>query len=113
MAASSRLLAQRPLPRLLEEAVLEARGSEEAQIFTLAERPFHITHVNPAWERLCGFTEAEAVGQTCRILQGPETSLEALNLLQQAVAARATVTVRLLKIDCIFLVKFFSKVGLS
>ena len=37
-----------------------------------------IVYVNPAWERLTGYSAAEAVGATPRLLQGPPVSLKPL-----------------------------------
>ncbi len=45
-----------------------------------------ITYVNPAFTRLTGYSAEEAIGQTPRILQGPETSRMALDNI------RATLT---------------------
>ena len=73
-------------PASLEQAVRESITSDVAHVFTKVEPPFRITHVNPAWVNLCGFSEQEAIGQTCRILQGPETDVEALRALHAAVA---------------------------
>ncbi len=42
------------------------------------------------------FEESEAVGKTCKILQGPDTSREALRALHAALRTRTTLTVRLL-----------------
>ena len=35
-----------------------------------------ILHCNKGWETLCGYSNAEAVGSTNAILQGPETDVE-------------------------------------
>lgn len=69
--------------------------STEAQLFTSAEPPYKIFHVNPAWVRLCGYTSQEVMGKTCKILQGPETSREALDELMAAVRAHRSIKVRL------------------
>ena len=55
-----------------------------------------LTHsqVNQAWVELCGYTSAEAVGRTCRILQGPETSLPILSDLHAAITKRRSTVVR-------------------
>jgi len=42
-----------------------------------------IEWVNPAFERLTGWSRAEAVGQSPRILQGPKTSREFLDRLRE------------------------------
>ena len=77
-------------------AVEASRSSEEPQVFARADPPFEITSVNQAWVALCGYTETEAVGQSCKILQGPDTSQEAKRLLHLALRDRTSVTVRLL-----------------
>jgi hypothetical protein len=48
------------IPRTLDAAL---QPSAQARVVTEARPPFRITHVNAAWEGLCGFTRAEAVGQ--------------------------------------------------
>ena len=45
----------------------------QARVITESVPPFRITHVNDAWEGLCGFTRQEAVGKTLGMLQGPGT----------------------------------------
>jgi diguanylate cyclase (GGDEF)-like protein/PAS domain S-box-containing protein len=37
------------------------------------EPGFPIVHASPSFELLTGYTEAEVIGRSCRILQGPET----------------------------------------
>ena len=81
---------------LLHEALQAAETSDVPHIFTLASPPFAITHVNNAWMHLCGFQRAEAVGSTCRILQGPETNPQSLRLLRAAVLDGASFSTRLL-----------------
>ena len=43
-------------------------------MITEAGRPFRIAHVNPAWELLCGYAAAEALGREApALLHGPLT----------------------------------------
>ena len=58
--------------------------SVEARVLTKAAAPFEICHVNGAWSSLCGFSSAEATGQTLGIIQGPETESPALEELLSA-----------------------------
>lgn len=51
---------------------------------------------NPAFTALTGFTEAEAVGQNCRFLQGPGTDPAHVTLLREGLASGEDVTVTLL-----------------
>lgn len=37
-------------------------ASDEARVITEATPPFRITHVNAAWEELCGYRRAEVLG---------------------------------------------------
>lgn len=69
-------------------SLIRSATSTDAQIFTEAAPPFKICHANNAWTQLCGFTVAEALGKTCKILQGPETSAESLRELHAGLAAR-------------------------
>ena len=43
------------------------------RLITVATRPHVITTVNAAFSSLCGFSRAEAVGRTLRLIQGPAT----------------------------------------
>ena len=83
-----------PHPSSIEK-LLSSNGNEDAEVFTLATHPFNIVHVNPAWTKLCGWRSAEVLGLTCKIMQGPETSSDALRVLHSAIEAHRTITVRL------------------
>ena len=83
-------------PGSLHDALEAARSSPDALIFTVAQRPFEITHVNAAWENLCGYSAEEAVGKTCRILRGLDTSRESCDMLNAALDRRQGAAVRLL-----------------
>jgi PAS domain S-box-containing protein len=55
-----------------------------------------LTYVNPAFERVTGYTAAEAVGKNCRFLQGSDREQPALDELRTALkeARACTVTLR-------------------
>ena len=48
---------------------------------------------------LTGFTRDEAIGNTCRMLQGPATCSQALGALEAALKRRQPLTLRLLNYD--------------
>jgi len=74
--------------RVLSEAVQQAK---EAVIITeaepLGEPGPRIEYVNEAFEAMTGYAEEEILGETPRILQGPETSREVLDSVREALEA--------------------------
>jgi PAS domain S-box-containing protein len=69
-------------------------SSTNGIILTDAVQPDNpIIFVNPAFERLTGYTAEEAVGKNCRFLQGPETDPEAVAQIREAIANRTDVNV--------------------
>ena len=69
--------------RLLNSAVLQ---SKESILITEAslERPGpRIVYVNPAFTKMTGYTAAEAIGNTPRMLQGPKTDRATLERLRR------------------------------
>jgi PAS domain S-box-containing protein len=54
-----------------------------------------IVYVNNRFEEVTGYTEAEALGENCRFLQGEETDSEPVAKLRDAIDAEETVTVEL------------------
>ncbi|MCS3859952.1 PAS domain S-box-containing protein [Salinibacter ruber] len=74
--------------RMLSEAVEQAA---ESVIITEA-RPLNepgpqIQYVNSAYEEMTGYSEAEMIGETPRVLQGPETDRDVLDSLREALEA--------------------------
>lgn len=70
------------MPFTLEQAL---QHSKEARIITDVDGKT-IVHVNEAWERLCGYTAAEACGKSLKtLLQGPRTEQAILRALKHAV----------------------------
>ena len=92
------------------EFVERARGEEELRtrdravqssingiVITDAARPENpIVYVNPAFERLTGYSSDEALGRNCRFLQGPETDADSVRRIHEAIAADQEVNVVLL-----------------
>ncbi|AEP11216.1 PAS domain S-box protein [Chloracidobacterium thermophilum] len=83
--------------RLLE-AVLD--NIHDAVLVTEAE-PIdppgpRILYVNRAFEQMTGYTALEAIGQTPRMLQGPETSAEARARIRQALQNWQPITIELI-----------------
>jgi PAS domain S-box-containing protein len=54
-----------------------------------------LVYVNEAFERLTGYSSAEALGRNCRFLQGPGTDPEAVDCLRRAIREREAVTLEL------------------
>jgi len=62
------------LDMLIPKTLQGALSSKKAVVITECVPPFKITHVNAAWENLCGFSREEAIGKTPReLLNGPLT----------------------------------------
>ncbi|MHB1087912.1 MAG: PAS domain-containing protein [Acidimicrobiales bacterium] len=57
---------------------------------------FPIIFVNTSFERLTGYSLAEVVGRNCRFLQGPDTDLEAVQRMREALAARVACDIDLI-----------------
>ncbi|QUW00342.1 PAS domain S-box protein [Chloracidobacterium sp. MS 40/45] len=55
-----------------------------------------ILYVNRAFEQMTGYTALEAIGQTPRMLQGPETSAEARARIRQALQNWQPITIELI-----------------
>jgi len=96
------MAAGRPPQLLLEgqsapflNTVISSASTAEAQVFTLAAPPYRIVHVNTAWTRLSGFSSSEAIGKTCKIMQGPDTERDALGELHALLRERKPARVRL------------------
>ncbi|PSQ65084.1 MAG: bacterio-opsin activator [Halobacteriales archaeon SW_9_67_24] len=61
---------------------------------TLADNP--LVYVNEAYERITGYTTAEALGRNCRYLQGEATGDEAVATMRAAIEAERPVSVELI-----------------
>lgn len=59
-------------------AEVDAINNSRAIVVTETQRPFRIVHVNRAWEKLCGYSFAEACGKSLKMLQGEETNVSSI-----------------------------------
>jgi len=74
------------LDMLIPKTLQSALSSNKAIVITECVPPFKITHVNNAWEGLCGFSREEAIGKTPReLLHGPLTQNNRLHGLTKSI----------------------------
>jgi PAS domain S-box-containing protein len=73
------------VPNNSEIAINEINEVNDARIITEVTRPFAITKVNKAWEKLCGYSESDVMGKNCSFLQGGATNPELIQKLRDAV----------------------------
>ncbi|MHB1210041.1 MAG: PAS domain-containing protein [Acidimicrobiales bacterium] len=57
---------------------------------------YPITFVNTSFEKLTGYSLAEVVGRNCRFLQGPDTDLETVQRMREALGAKVACDVDLI-----------------
>ena len=84
---------QSRMPSCLEEVI---NSTELALVITEITAPFRITHVNQTWCEVCGFSMEEAIGRTCRILQGPNSCRLTIKALEDAAHNLQPITVKLI-----------------
>ncbi|MFB6219142.1 MAG: PAS domain-containing protein, partial [Halobacteriaceae archaeon] len=79
--------------RLFGRAIEEARQGITIADATQDDNP--LVYVNPAFERITGYSAAEAVGRNCRFLQGEETDAETVAEVRAAIDAGRPVSVEI------------------
>jgi PAS domain S-box-containing protein len=77
--------------RLLQRAVDASANGIVISDATLRDEP--VVYVNPAFERITGYTAAETVGRNCRFLQGAHGEQPGLTELRGALKERRVATV--------------------
>lgn len=77
----------------------DPRFSSLACVATEAVSPWRILAVNRAWSEATGYSAAEAIGQSCGMLQGPGTCADALRALKRACEELSPICLRLLNYD--------------
>jgi PAS domain S-box-containing protein len=86
--------AAQPLSDLRDRAITATERS--FSISDPHQRDNPLVYVNPAFERMTGYTADQAVGRNCRFLQGRDTDRAAVAELRAAVRAQRQATVTLL-----------------
>ena len=80
--ASARRVVQEAMP-LLERLLTTAAIGVVITDMRAPDNP--LVYVNPEFERLSGYSAAQAIGRNCRFLQGPDTDQPAVADIRQAV----------------------------
>lgn len=79
--------------KLLERAV---SASNNGIVIVDAQTPDHpVQFVNPAFEKITGYSQAEVVGRNCRFLQGPDSDQPGLTVIRNALKDQKSCTVNL------------------
>src|SRR3712207_1071601 len=73
-----------------------ASVNEAIVIGDATQHGFPTVYVNPAFERMTGWTQRQMLGQSCAVLQAPDTDPAAIVELSEALAEGRDVTVTLL-----------------
>ena len=57
-----------------------AEAASDGRVITEAAYPYRITYVNDAWITVTGYSRDSIVGNTCKVLQGPDTCKRTLQV---------------------------------
>ena len=79
--------------RIYQEAVMQS--SSGIAIADMRADDFPLIFINPAFEKMTGYSESEAIGRNCRYLQHPELNQPERVLLRQAIQNKQACTVRI------------------
>lgn len=84
----------------LENLALKTIAQQMSEAVVLADKNGHITWVNTAFEKLCGYTSKECIGQRPgNFLQGEDTDPETVNDLHIAVKGALALRTDILNYD--------------
>lgn len=64
-------------------------------LIAAAEKDMPICYVNPAFERITGYSAEEAIGRNCRFLQGTDTAQPQMETIREALSQGQSCTVEL------------------
>jgi PAS domain S-box-containing protein len=87
-----------PVPT--EDELIALLQSDERKMSVVITNPWHddnpMIYVSEEFETQTGYSPEEALGRTCRFLQGPGTDANAVEAIRAALAARTTFTIDIL-----------------
>ncbi len=78
---------------LLMAAVMNSRDGMTISDFSLPDNP--LIFVNPAFERITGYSSDEIVGKNCRYLQGEDKEQEGVAIVREAIRNKQSCLVKL------------------
>ena len=66
------------MARRYREELRQLELASDPRVITEAQAPYRIVHVNKAWCTTSGYPESALIGETCKILQGPQTCVRTM-----------------------------------
>jgi PAS domain S-box-containing protein len=78
------------------DGILGSLAMADASIAIADPRTLCLLYVNPAFERVTGYSAAEAIGKNCRFLQGPATDAATVAKVRESIAEGRPVRVDIL-----------------
>ena len=74
-------------------AVMNSRDGMTISDFSLPDNP--LIFVNPAFERITGYSSDEIIGKNCRYLQGEDKEQEGVAIVREAIRSKQSCLVKL------------------
>jgi len=75
---------------------LQSVAGDDMRVITAATPPYQILGACETWQRFCGFRLSELVGKTLSIVQGPQTDMDTIVALMDAVERHDPITATLI-----------------
>ena len=69
-----------PLAKNFHAETRQIDAASDPRVITEAEAPYRIVQVNDAWCESMGYSRSALIGTTCKILQGPETCVQTMQV---------------------------------
>ena len=69
-----------PMAKNFHAETRQIDAASDPRVITEAEAPYRIVQVNDAWCESMGYSRSALIGTTCKILQGPETCVQPMQV---------------------------------